>query len=269
MKPFFALYVKELKAHKILFLFLLLLITGMNVYGLMKVANVSQEQLVAQEQLGLILKFVLFVMLPINLAKSILFLSLPFLLAHTFNSEWRSETHYQMFALPVSQYTVILAKVAAVASVGFVGGEIVIGSVYLSMAKIADLVVEVGGGSIFIVIGELMPFFDFVLIASLLLVTYMIFIFGIVTGMEGVKYSVKRYRRLAAVASFVVFLFFSFFTLQGLSVFTSFLMPMLPFAYGKSLIFIQTSVDPYFFPILMGIIFMILGLVMYEKRAEI
>ena len=132
MKPFFALYVKELKANKILFLFVLLLIAGMNAYGLMKVANVSQEQLVAQEQLGMILKFVLFVMLPINLAKSILVLSLPFLLAHTFNSEWRSETHYQMFALPVSQYTVILAKVAAVASVGFVGGGIVIGSVYLS-----------------------------------------------------------------------------------------------------------------------------------------
>ncbi len=267
MKPFFALYMKELKANKMLFLFLLLLITGMNVYGLMKVANVSQEQLVAQEQLGLILKFVLFVMLPINLAKSILFLSLPFLLAHTFNSEWRSETHYQMFALPVSQYTVILAKVAAVASVGFVGGGIVIGCVYLSMAKVADWLI--GVGSIFIVIGELMPFFDFVLIAHLLLVTYMIFVFGIVTGMEGVKYSVKRYRRLAAVASFLFFLFFSFFTLQGLGVFTSFLMPILPFAYGEMLIFIETSVTPYLSIILTGIIFMIIGLVMYEKRAEI
>ncbi len=266
MKPFFALYVKELKAHKILFLFLLFLIVGMNIYGLMKVANVSQEQLVSQKQIGTIIKFLIPVMLPINLAKSILFLSLPFLLAHTFNSEWRSETHYQMFTLPISRYKVILAKIAAAASVGFVGGEIVIGSVYLSMAKIADLVLEAGGGSIFIVIGELMPFFDFVLIASLLLVAYMIFIFGIVTGMEGVKYSVKRYRRLAAVASFVVFLFFSFFTLQGLSVFASL---MLPFAYGKSLIFIETSVMPYLSIILTGIIFMIIGFVMYEKRAEI
>ena len=180
MKSFFALYVKELKANKTLFLFLLLLIVGMNIYGLMKVANVSQEQL------GTIIKFRLLVMSPINLAKSILVLSLPFLLAHTFNSEWRSETHYQMFTLPISRYKVILAKIAAVASVGFVGGGIVIGSVYLSMAKIADLVLEAGGGSIFMVIGELMPFFDFVLIASLLFVTYMIFIFGIVTGMEGV-----------------------------------------------------------------------------------
>ena len=265
MKPFFALYVKELKANKMLFLFLLLLVAGINAYGLMKVANISQEQIVAQEQIGVILKFLITVTLSINLAKSILFLSLPFLLAHAFNSEWRSETHYQMFALPLSQYTVILAKVAAVASVGFVGGGIVIGSVYLSMAHIADLLVE--AESIFR--GEAIPFFDFVLIASLILVTYMIFIFGIVTGMEGVKYSVKRYQRLAAIASFIFFFLFGLFTLQGLSVFTNFLMPILPFGYNKSLIFIETSVAPYFYTVLMGIIFMIIGLVMYEKRAEI
>ncbi len=263
MKPFLALYMKELKANKTLFLFLLLLIAGINAYGVMQMANVSQEQLVAQERM--ILKFLLFVMLPINLAKSILVLSLPFLLAHTFNSEWRSETHYQMFALPVSQYTVILAKVAAVASVGFVGGGIVIGCVYLSMAKVADWLVDVG--SVFR--GEVMPFFDFVHIASLMLVTYMIFIFGIVMGVEGVKFSVKRYRRLAAVASFVVFLFYSFFTLQGLSVFASFLVPMLPVSHNIGFISMETNVMPYFSIILTGIIFMIIGLVMYEKRAEI
>ena len=35
MKPFFALYVKELKANRALFLFLLLLIAGMSTYGVM------------------------------------------------------------------------------------------------------------------------------------------------------------------------------------------------------------------------------------------
>ena len=271
MKPFFALYVKELKAHKILFLFLLLLIAGINAYGLMKVANVSQDQLVAQEQMGTIIKFLITVTLPISLTKTVLVLSLPFLLAHAFNAEWKSETHYQMFALPLSQYTVILAKIAAVASVGFVGGGIVIGSVYLSVAHVADLLVEAESKFIYrVMFGvERMLFFDFVLVASLELATYMMFIFGIVTGMEGVKFSVKRYRRLAAVASFILFLSFGFFILQGLSVFKSLLMPILPFAYSESTIFLKTSVDIYFFTILMGIIFMIIGLVMYEKRAEI
>ena len=213
MKPFFALSVKELKANKILFLFLLLLIAGMNAYGLMKVANVSQDQLVAQEQMGTIIKFLITVTLPISLTKTILVLSLPFLLVYTFSSEWRSETHYQMFALPLSQYTVILAKIAAVASIGFVGGGIVIGSVYLSVAHIADLLVEAESKFIYRVIFgvERMLFFDFVLVASVKLATYMIFIFGIVTGMEGVKFSVKRYRRLAAVASFI-FIFRFFYT---------------------------------------------------------
>ena len=36
MKSFFALYVKELKTHKILFLFLLLLIAGLNAYGIIR-----------------------------------------------------------------------------------------------------------------------------------------------------------------------------------------------------------------------------------------
>ena len=272
MKSFFALYLKEFKSNKALFLFLLLLIAGMNAYGLMKVANVSQDQLVAQEQMGTIIKFLITVTLPISLTKTILVLSLPFLLAYTFSSEWRSETHYQMFALPLSQYTVILAKIAAVASIGFMGGGIVIGSVYLSVAHVADLLVE-AEAKLFIyrvIFGvERMLFFDFVLVESLKLATYMIFIFGIVTGMEGVKFSVKRYRRLAAVASFILFLSFGFFMLQGLSVFKSLLMPILPFAYSESTIFLKTSVDLYFFSILMGVIFMILGLVMYEKRAEI
>ena len=280
MKPFFALYVKEFKAHKILFLFLLILVVGINAYGLIRVANVSPERFVSKENIASdefiqrhieISNSLIGIMLPINLTKSILVLSLPFLLVYTFNSEWQSETHYQMFALPVSQYTVILAKVAAVASVGFVGGGIVIGSVYLSMAHVADLLVASEAKFISRVIFgvERMLFFDFVLVESLKLATYMIFIFGIVTGMEGVKFSVKRYRRLAAVASFILFLSFGFFILQGLSVFKSSLMPMLPFAYNESAIFLETSVDLYFFSILMGVIFMILGLVMYEKRAEI
>ena len=280
MKPFFTLYVKELKAHKILFLFLLLLIVGINAYGLIRVANVSQESFVSKENIASdefiqrhieISNSLIGIMLPINLTKSILVLSLPFLLAYTFNSEWQSETHYQMFALPVSQYTVILAKVAVVASVGFVGGGIVIGSVYLSMAHVADLLVASEAKFISMVIFgvERMLFFDFVLVESLKLATYMIFIFGIVTGMEGVKFSVKRYRRVAAIASFVLFSSFGLFILQGLSVFKSLLMPILPLAYNESTIFLDTSVDLYFFTILMGIIFMITGLVMYEKRAEI
>ena len=171
MKSFFTLYVKELKAHKIRFFFLLLLVFGMNAYGVIRVENVSPERFVSKENIAsdeFIQKYIqisnslIGIMWPVSLAKTILVFSLPFLLAHAFDSEWQSKTHYLMFALPVSQYTVILAKVTAVASIGFVGGGIVIGSLYLSMTHIADLLIASEAKFIFGV--ERMPFFDFVLI---------------------------------------------------------------------------------------------------------
>ncbi len=235
MKPFFALYVKELKANKILFLFLLLLIVGMNAYGL------SRTQGVSDISLGVVWTIV---------TVCILVLSLPFLLAHAFNTEWKAETHYLMFALPVSQYAVILAKIAAVASVGFVGAGIVIGSIYLWMVSTADLptvkIISFGDTAV-------TAFFDVVFLLGLLFVTYMIFIFGLVTAMEGVKFSVKRYRGLTAVVFFFisVYLYGRFFV-QG----------------NEALDFLG-EISIFAYTILMGILFLIFGLVVYEKRAEI
>ncbi len=255
MKQFFALYVKELKAHKILFLFVLLLIAGMNAYGIMQVEYVWHFKDVIES--GDNLPFILWPSFSYfwpMLAVFTLVLSLPFLLAQVFNSEWRSETHYQMFALPLSQYTVILAKIAAITSVGIVGSGIVICSLYLWMVRKAEFV----DGVI-----ELMSFAHFTLVTGLILVTYMVFILGLVTGMEGVKFSVKRYRGLTAIAFCLVSVFlYGWLFLQGERAF-EFLgqIAMPPFG--------NTDVAPFVYTILTGIIFMITGLVMYEKRAEI
>ena len=258
MKPFFALYVKELKANKVLFLFLLLLIVGINVYGFFQVENFKFLEI--QKETGGHIR-ILNVPWP-GLAALIFVFGLPFLQAHAFNTEWKSGTHYQMFALPVSQYTMILAKIAAVASKGIVGGIIVIIGLSLWAEREAALsnvkMLSVGGT-------EVTVFFDFALVAGLVLVTYMVFILGVVTGMEGVKFAVKRYRGLVAIAFFVLstFLYGQLFQ-QG----------------AKSLDFLgQISMSPpaeftielapFIYTILMGVIFMIIGLVVYEKRAEI
>ncbi len=253
MKPFFALYVKELKAHKILFLFVLLLIVGLNIYGLIQIENVSQEHIALN-------KFPMAIIWTILSAFS-LALSLPFLLAHAFNAEWKSETHYQVFALPVSQYTVNLAKIAVVASMGFVGGGIVVGTFYLAMIQIANLL---SGPKIVPFEGkEVISFFDFGFLFGLILVAYMVFSLGLVTGMEGVKFAVKRYRGLTAVVFFLiaVFLYIRFFQ-QG-KVALDFLGHISVTLSG------QIELAPFVYTILMGITFMIIGLVMYEKRAEI
>ena len=254
MKQFFALYVKELKANKALFLFLLLLIVGMSVYGVIRAGdNLDFE--IGEGFVNIDFPW------PIIAAFTLIF-SLPFLLAHAFNTEWKSETHYQMFALPVSQYTVIMAKVAAIASKGIVGGIIVIGCLSLWAAHEAALpnVKMLSDGKT-----EVTKFFDFAFLIGLTLVTYMVFIFGVVIGMEGVKFAVKRYRGLTAVAFFVLstFLYGRLFQ-QGKEFFEfSGQISMSPPAE------FTIDVGPFVYTILMGVIFMIIGLVVYEKRAEI
>ena len=178
MKQFFALYMKELKANRALFLFLLLLILGLNAYGLIRIEDgLDFEEAFKQ------------IFIWTTVAIFLVIFSLPFLLAHAFNAEWKSETHYQMFALPVSQYAVIMAKVAVVASIGLVGGGIVIGSLYylLILANLPGQILSFDEM-------EVTVFWDFVFMCGLGLVTYMVFILGLVTGMEGMKFSVKRYR---------------------------------------------------------------------------
>ena len=248
MKQFFALYVKELKANKILFLFFFLLLAGLNAYGLIRIEDgLDFEEAFKQ------------IFIWTTVAIFLVIFGLPFLLAHAFNAEWKSETHYQMFALPVSQYAVIMAKVAVVASIGLVGGGIVIGSLYLLiLANLPGQILSFDGM-------EVTVFWDFVFMCGLGLVTYMVFILGVVTGMEGVKFSVKRYRGLTAVAFFVlaVFLFFRFF--KQMTTVLDFLgqISMTPTPSG------QIELAPFVYTILMGVIFMIIGLVVYEKRAEI
>jgi len=167
-----------------------------------------------------------------------------------------------MFALPVSQYTVIMAKVAAIASKGIVGGIIVIGCLSLWAAHEAALpnVKMLSDGKT-----EVTKFFDFAFLIGLTLVTYMIFILGVVTGMEGVKFSVKRYRGLTAVAFFAIAVFlYGWLFPEGTEFFeSSGQISMSPPA--------EFTIDlaPFIYTILMGVIFMVIGLVVYEKRAEI
>ena len=254
MKQFFALYVKELKANKALFLFLLLLIVGMNVYELIGTGNELDFE---------IGKNFIDINLPWSiLAALTLVLSLPFLLAHAFNTEWRSETHYQMFALPVSQYKVILAKIVAVASKGIIGGIIVtiglsLGAAYETALPNVKVLSDWKTG--------VTLFFDFALVVGLTLVTYMTFILGVVTGMEGLKFSVKRYRGLVAVAFFILAVFVYGQLFSQVREFFEFsgqisMSPPAEFA---------IDLGPFVYTILMGVIFMIIGLVVYEKRAEI
>ncbi|MDP6039380.1 MAG: hypothetical protein QGG64_12575 [Candidatus Latescibacteria bacterium] len=252
MNTWFVLYVKELKANKNIFLFLLVLIVGLVVYGLTQPVPMPGAKMDWEKISGIVLPgFAVFTLL----------ISMPFLLAHAYNSEWKSETHYQMFSLPIRQYKVSLAKIAAVGSMGFVGGAIVIVGMYIVQMRVSDF------------IGQPPPVSasDFYFLSGLVLIAYLVLVFGLVTGMEGVKYSVKQYRGLTAAAFFIGALYlFGRFAHQATE--------MLDFL-GKIPIQIQHNhttityqgigVAPFAYMILSGVMLLIIGLAVYEKRAEI
>ena len=264
MKQFFALYVKELKANKILFLFFFLLLVGMNAYGLIQLEyflHILHIIVFTGDIAPSVIQSNYFSFFggPIAmLAAFILVFSLPFLLAHAFNTEWRSETHYQMFALPVPQYIVNLAKVAAVASKGIVGvgGGLVIGSLYLWIGRKVGFLDSTM---------ELLSVPRIALVIGLIFVTSIVFILGLVTGMEGMKFAVKRYRGLVAVGFFVLstVLYGRLFQ-QGERT-----LDFLGQISMSSPVPFTIDLAPFVYTILMGVIFMIIGLVVYEKRAEI
>lgn len=253
MNTWLALYIKDLKANKNLSLFLLVLILGLNVYGLMGMTEVSQGNFTdGNLPAGIILP---------TLGAFMLVISLPFLLAHAFNAEWKSETHYQMFALPVPQYVISLAKIAAIGTVGVVGGVLVIGSLYLLLERVSSLMGKVVPVSIS----------DFFFLGSFGFMAYMVFVFGLVAGMEGVKYSVKRYRGLASVVFvFGAMYLFARFAHQATEA-LGFLgkIPIQFLSDNATITYSGIGVAPFAYTILSGIILMVIGLVVYEKRAEI
>ncbi|MDE2830526.1 MAG: hypothetical protein OXN20_10445 [Gemmatimonadota bacterium] len=264
MKPFFVLYVKELKAHKILFFFFFLLIVGMNAYGLIQLEYFLHILYIIKSfgdidpQVFQSNNFSYFWGPMSMLAAFILIFSLPFLLAHAFNTEWKSETHYQMFALPVPQYIVNLAKVAVVASKGIVGVGVglVIGSLYLWIGRKVGFLDSTM---------ELMSVPRVALVIGLIFVTSIVFILGVVTGMEGVKFAVKRYRGLTAITFFLIAVFlYGQLLPQGIKFFEFSGQISMPTPANFTI-----GLAPFVYTILMGIIFMIIGLVVYEKRAEI
>ena len=110
MRLFFKLCMKEFKANKAYFL-LLFFLTGLGLVCGLARENINIFRLTRP-------------------AKYLLAFSLPVLLLYAFVSEWLSGTHYQMLALPVQRYKVILAKIATVAIFGSVCGGIGIGIMY-------------------------------------------------------------------------------------------------------------------------------------------
>ena len=93
MKTWVALYVKEWKDSRDLLVFLVIALFALEIFGWYHFdPDLARSGRGRWRFLPFIFGFVTCLVAP------------PFLLARSFSSEWRSETHYQWFSLPVNRW---------------------------------------------------------------------------------------------------------------------------------------------------------------------
>jgi hypothetical protein len=251
MNAFWALYVKEWKDARYVFAFLMIAIGALGIYGW-----VYFEPDFSDVGPRAILSFI-----PFFLGGVACFVAPPFLLARSFSSEWKSDTHYQIFALPVPKFVPAFAK-------------------YLVALSNGLLMFLVAGGIMFGVgieygVKEGVPrvAYDDVLFLMILgFAVYLVLILGFVTAMEGVKFTVKRFQRLAAVGFWLVSMYF-YVWFHGLAVGNlSFLgkFQIDSVMDGQVMMAVSSVAWAGFaYPVLVGLVLLVLGLGLFEKYVEI
>lgn len=174
---------------------------------------------------------------------------LPFLLASSFNGEWRGNTIYLLFALPVRAAVVCLCKFAAILSMGLFLFAIAGAGVYAVVARAPGEEVSQILGFLGVtpasVFGYAAGFLGSCALLSL----------GIVTAVEGAKYTASRLRGLVTAASFV-------------SCVIVYLMMAGYFVYGP-LESLPTGTALIAYTFLSALVFLLIGLFLFEKFVEI
>ena len=185
MNHFVALYLKELRSQRMVAGILLVATLGLSIYALTGIGPSPSPRLAL-------------VVLPYVSA-----LGLPFLLIHSISTEWTGHTHYQILALPVPRWVVLLAKVAVVLSLGLV--ICLISTVFLQV--IADRMTGIVVASDF---GPhraaTQPYIGDGTLWALASIAYGVFLLpllGIACAASGVRVMAQRFKGLSTLAVFV------------------------------------------------------------------
>lgn len=184
MKPLIALYLKELRENRTMPLLLLILIVAAQIYAYARFdPTVHAPGTIVAMLLGF---------LPVGVPVLIA----PFLLAHAFSSEWRSQTNHLAFSLPVPRWWLGLAKFAAV----------------LTLETVLYLVACLGALALYLTILEdptarhnVVPPLDLWMLSAMWFLGLSLLFLGLITGMEGFRFSFKRRRGYAAAGFLLVF----------------------------------------------------------------
>lgn len=251
MRVWWTLYVKEWKDAFNIFVFLMGALAVLCGYGWVKF-----EPDFSKVGPGALLGYI-----PFILAGAACFIAPPFLLARSFSSEWKSDTHYQMFALPVPKFMPALVKYLVAFCNGFAMFLLVTATIFgIAYSYWHD------ESSIRVAYDDtwFMMLFGYVV--------YLMLMLGFVTGMEGVKFTVKQYRRLTAVG-FWVFSMFCYFWFYGYFIgFLDFLgvFEVDSVMNGQVMMGIaQFAWASFLYPAFFGGCLLVLGLLLFERHVEI
>lgn len=248
MTRWWALYVKEWKEARHVFAFLMIAIALLEGYGWFYFTpNFAQVGPLS--------------FIPFVLGGAACFVAPPFLLARAFSSEWKSDTHYQWFSLPVPKFVPALAKYLVAVSNGLL---------MFLLAAGFTLITGIEQNS-----DPNMPrvaYDDIVVLVVLGFLAYLILILGFVTAMEGVKFTVKRFQRLTAVGFWILAMYFYFdfygYAVHVLDFLGTFEVDSV--MNGQSMMVVHEFAWANFvYPACVGFLLLGLGLALFEKHVEI
>ena len=264
MKTWIALFVKEWKDSRYLLAFLVITLVALQIYG-WYLCEAESAQVKGNS----------WRVLPFAFGFLMCIVASPFLLARSLSSEFRSETHYQWFSLPVKRYVSVLCKYAVALSNGCILWIIALANVVLLLifrgfgeanrTQFRDALSAATYGEIFRFL------VDFWLCSILPGLLYMMLLLAVVTVMEGVKFSVRRFQGSAALLFFggTVYLYARFYRMvtDALDFLGPFELRRTFWTGGSMQGFPEWSHLAY--PFLVFTLLIIIGLWLFEKRVEI
>lgn len=240
MKPLTALLTKELKGLRTIFLFLVLITIAIDLYSFLTGSQTNGKPALS------ILPF------------GILIFLLPAVLFYSFNSEWRNNTVYFLFSLPVERYWIPVLKTVAILLLSIVLFVISAGGIYANYLRYLSDNLSVS-------------ITDFWAFLAIIYFTPQILLLATVSLSESVKFSFHRVRGLIATLAFILTIYI-FLKLEG---FGQQIFGFLP-AYHITVVSEQINgsvpmipLSDIVYPLVFSVIIFLLSCFIFEKKVEV
>lgn len=240
MKPLTALLTKELKGLRTIFLFLVLITIAVDLYGFFTGSHSNGRPALS------ILPF------------GVLIFLLPAILFYSFNSEWRNNTVYFLFSLPVKRYWIPVLKTIAVLLLSTVLFVISAGGVYANYLRYLSDNVSISTK-------------DFWAFLAIIYFTPQIFLLAAVSLSESAKFSFHRVRGLIATLVFILIVYL-FLKLGGVGQRIFGFLPV----YHINVISQQANIgtpkiplSDIVYPLVFSFIVFLLSCLIFEKKVEV